>query len=94
MTKEEIVKRELSGEELEMFGNKMGNLFDCMDEFAKQRSIEYHKWLWENNYMHAFKEEPMYYKIDDKKPKGQQLEYFTPDQCYNLFLEHLKQQSK
>ena len=37
MTKEQIVKRELNGEEIEFFGDNMGNLFDCMEIYKDQQ---------------------------------------------------------
>ena len=41
MTKEQIIKRELNGEEIEFFGDNMGNLFDCMEIYKdKQLSAE------------------------------------------------------
>ena len=37
MTKEQIIKRELNGEEIEFFGDNMGNLFDCMEIYKDQQ---------------------------------------------------------
>ena len=37
MTKEQIIKRELNGEEIEFFGDYMGNLFDCMEIYKDQQ---------------------------------------------------------
>jgi len=40
MTKEQIAKQELNGEEIEFFGDSMGNLFDCMETYKNQELVK------------------------------------------------------
>lgn len=52
MTKQKILERELSGEELDVFADNFGNIFDAMNEFAKVSILGFIEWK-DKNYPQA-----------------------------------------
>lgn len=50
MTKEEILKRELNGEELEFLSDNSGNIHDAMEYYARQEVVEFDKWKFESGW--------------------------------------------
>jgi hypothetical protein len=78
MNKKEIAERELNGEELLFLGDKMGNLFDCMDEYSKQQSIAFAEFIntWE------------WYKYNTGWANDATTVPISTDELYNLFIEY------
>jgi hypothetical protein len=82
--KQEILNRELNGEEIEFLGDNWGNIHDAMNEYAKQEAIEFAVFC-AKKVLGVFptdvKESEWYYQ--DKTGRYNK----TTEQLYELFLQ-------
>lgn len=81
MTKLEIAKQELNGEELDFFGDNMGNLFDCMDVAAQQEAIAFAEWKDKEGYSLCSSG----YIISKEHPSIGVQTMFTNTELYQIF---------